>query len=234
MQIQTSNYPLLANYSQLSGKITPDQTAQKTDEDQKKLNATVSASQNTTAPTKNDNTDDKNLAETNEQTANSLSLDENDLKQIDELKRRDAEVRAHEAAHLAAAGKHATGGASYKYTRGPDGKSYASSGEVSIDTSPIPGSPEATLQKAQQILAAAQAPAQPSAQDRQVAAQATIMASDARIEITQNKTELNSEKKASEDRPEKTNENAKNEYQNIESIIDDEQNNPTPLINQMV
>lgn len=117
------------------------------------------------------------------------SLDEAELKKVTELKQRDMEVRAHEAAHLAAAGKYATGGASFEYKRGPDGKSYAVGGEVGIDTSPIPNDPEATLRKAQQIQAAAHAPANPSAQDRQVAAQAVAMASEARAKISQERVE---------------------------------------------
>ena len=56
-------------------------------------------------------------------------------------------------------------------------------GEVKIDTSEIPGDPQATLLKAQIIRRAALAPATPSAQDRQVAAQATAMAQQARIEL---------------------------------------------------
>lgn len=100
-------------------------------------------------------------------------------KLIEELKARDREVRAHEAAHKSAAGSLARGGPSYSYQRGPDGVSYAIGGEVQIDLSPVPGNPEATLRKAQQIRAAALAPAQPSAQDYAVAAQAAQMAVEA-------------------------------------------------------
>lgn len=38
------------------------------------------------------------------------------------------------------------------YKTGPDGVKYAVSGEVLIDTSRVPGDPQATLQKAQLIL----------------------------------------------------------------------------------
>lgn len=62
-------------------------------------------------------------------------LSESDLKVVSELKQRDAEVKAHEAAHLAAAGGIATGGASFSYQQGPDGIRYAIGGEVNIDTS---------------------------------------------------------------------------------------------------
>ncbi len=97
-------------------------------------------------------------------------------REIANLKARDQQVRAHEAAHLTAAGGLARGGASYTYERGPDGVAYAVGGEVGIDTSPVPGNPAATLAKAQQIQAAALAPADPSSQDRSVAAAASAMA----------------------------------------------------------
>lgn len=113
------------------------------------------------------------------------ALTEQELKQVQELKQRDREVRSHEAAHLAAAGSLAIGGASYTYQRGPDGVQYAVGGKVNIDTSSVPGDPEATLAKAQRIRAAALAPAQPSSQDLRVAAQAAQMAVQARAEIVQ-------------------------------------------------
>lgn len=102
-----------------------------------------------------------------------------DKKLIEELKARDREVRAHETAHKSAAGSLARGSPSYSFQRGPDGVSYAIGGEVQIDLSPVPGNPEATLRKAQQIRAAALAPAQPSAQDYAVAAEAARMAAEA-------------------------------------------------------
>ncbi|MEM7220185.1 MAG: putative metalloprotease CJM1_0395 family protein [Pseudomonadota bacterium] len=106
-----------------------------------------------------------------------------DERRINELNARDREVRAHEQAHLAAAGAHARGGIQFSYTRGPDQRLYATGGEVSIDTAPVRGDPQATLQKAQTIRRAALAPAQPSAQDRAVAAQAAQMATEARAEL---------------------------------------------------
>src|SRR4051794_34546305 len=44
---------------------------------------------------------------------------------VSKLEERNAHVVEHEAAHLAAAGAYAKGGASYIYQVGPDGKSYA-------------------------------------------------------------------------------------------------------------
>jgi hypothetical protein len=89
-----------------------------------------------------------------------------------ELRHRDAEVRQHEAAHQAAAGAYARGGARFEYQAGPDGQAYAVGGEVDIDTSPVPGDPDASIRKMQTVRAAALAPDQPSAQDRRVAAEA--------------------------------------------------------------
>lgn len=101
---------------------------------------------------------------------------------IRQLEETDRKVRAHEAAHLAAAGGLAVGGASFAYTRGPDGKQYAVSGEVSIAIQEGRDA-ASTLRIAEQIRRAALAPADPSGQDRSVAAQADAMASKARSEM---------------------------------------------------
>lgn len=111
----------------------------------------------------------------------SVELSE-EAEEIRKLQIRDREVKAHEAAHAAAGGAYA-GSPKYTYERGPDGKSYATGGEVSIDISPVSGDPEATMQKAQQVRAAALAPAQPSAQDMKVAQKAQSMAARARMEM---------------------------------------------------
>ncbi len=107
------------------------------------------------------------------------------------LKKRDREVRSHEAAHLAAAGPYASGGPSYTYKRGPDGRQYAVGGEVKIDTSEVPNDPEATIRKAQVVRRAANAPAKPSAQDRRVAGQAAAMEAEARKALAHERIEEN-------------------------------------------
>ena len=107
---------------------------------------------------------------------------------IRELAARDQEVRQHELSHAAAGGPYA-GAPSFEYERGPDGRLYAVGGEVSIDTSPIPNDPEATLEKAEVILRAALAVAEPSSQDRAIAARAAAMASEARAELAQQNQE---------------------------------------------
>lgn len=97
---------------------------------------------------------------------------------VDQLAARDREVRAHEQAHQAAGGDLA-GSVSYTYQVGPDGKRYAVGGEVGIQAPVASGDPEADLEKAQTILRAAMAPAEPSGQDLRVAASARAMAASA-------------------------------------------------------
>jgi hypothetical protein len=106
---------------------------------------------------------------------------------VREMKQTDAKVRAHELAHQAAGGQFASA-PSYQFERGPDGGLYAVAGEVNIDTSPVPGDPEATIAKANQVRAAALAPADPSAQDRSVANAAAQMAAKASVEAAKQRT----------------------------------------------
>jgi hypothetical protein len=102
---------------------------------------------------------------------------------VAQLKEIDRKVRAHEQAHMAVGGDLVRGGTSYKYQTGPDNQRYAVGGEVSIDASPA-STPEKTIVKAERIRAAALAPADPSAQDQSVAAQASSMANEARVELS--------------------------------------------------
>lgn len=89
-------------------------------------------------------------------------------KQVEELRRIDATVREHEAAHLRNGRGVVTSGASFSFTYGPDGKAYAVAGEVGIDTSPEQ-KPEANIDKGRAIQVAALAPRDPSPQDYRVA-----------------------------------------------------------------
>lgn len=104
--------------------------------------------------------------------------------EIAKLAERDREVRVHEQAHAAVGGALA-GSPTYSYTRGPDGRSYVTDGEVSIDSAPVAGDPQATLAKMEQVRRAALAPAEPSAQDMRVAAQAQATAAQARGELAE-------------------------------------------------
>ncbi|WP_310599424.1 putative metalloprotease CJM1_0395 family protein [Desulfobulbus sp.] len=114
--------------------------------------------------------------------AGSQELTAAETKMIRELQSRDREVRAHEMAHLASAGQHARGGASYTYQQGPDGRQYAIGGEVPIDTGKA-ATPEETIEKMEAVKQAALAPAEPSAADRAIAATAAATASQARQEL---------------------------------------------------
>lgn len=102
--------------------------------------------------------------------------------ELRELRARDREVRTHEQAHAAIGGQYASA-PTYTYERGPDGNQYAVGGEVQIDLSEIPGDPQATVQKMQQVRAAALAPAEPSAADRRIAADASRRMLAARAEM---------------------------------------------------
>lgn len=108
-----------------------------------------------------------------------------EARELQQLKARDREVRQHEQAHMAAGGQYVKGGPSFDYQKGPDGRRYAVGGEVQIDTSAVRGDPEATLRKMEVVMRAALAPAEPSGQDRAVAAQAAQAAAQARADIQQ-------------------------------------------------
>ncbi|MFM5857385.1 putative metalloprotease CJM1_0395 family protein [Aeromonas rivipollensis] len=103
-------------------------------------------------------------------------------RQLAALVERDLEVRKHEQAHQMAGGEHA-GSPSYQFSQGPDGKRYATGGEVAIDIGTIPGDPAATLAKMQQVRAAALAPAEPSSQDLSVARAASAKEAQARKDL---------------------------------------------------
>lgn len=109
-------------------------------------------------------------------------LSEEQQQQVKDLKKRDQEVRAHEQAHLAAAGGMARGGAALSYETGPDGRKYAVGGEVQI-VMRSGRSPEETIRNARQVQAAAMAPASPSSTDQQTAAAAARMEQEARAEL---------------------------------------------------
>lgn len=127
-------------------------------------------------------------ADSKPENAKSGELSPEDAAKVAKLKQIDRQVRQHEQAHMAAAGGMATSGATFTYQKGPDGVNYAVGGEVGISTSPG-RTPEETIQRAQTIRAAALAPADPSGQDRAVAAQAAKMEMEARMELAQQSRE---------------------------------------------
>ena len=136
------------------------------------------------ASSQSDEQDSQTTGDTEAQDAAVQQLTEEELRVVDQLKQRDREVRNHEMAHIAAGGSLITSGASFTYQQGPDGRNYAVGGEVGIDTSPVPGDPEATARKMRQVRSAALAPGNPSAQDLKVASNAATEAAKAMSEIT--------------------------------------------------
>ncbi len=118
---------------------------------------------------------------------NPQNLSEEEIQQVQKLQERDREVRAHEQAHIVAGGRYVRGSAHFEYQRGPDGKLYAIGGEVTLDISPVPGDPHATMEKMEVVKRAALAPAQPSTQDRIIASKADMEIQKARQELLSKK-----------------------------------------------
>lgn len=156
--------------------------ATKTQAKQKAISERGSKDQNSANKEANQEKPSKVAEAVNGVSASGQALSEQQLAEIKILAARDTEVRAHERAHAVAGGALA-GSPSYSYERGPNGRRYAVGGEVSIDVSPVPGNPEATIRKMEQVRQAALAPSEPSAQDRKVAAVATQTIAQARVEV---------------------------------------------------
>ena len=125
--------------------------------------------------------------------SNKEELTQQEKQEVAELKTTDAEVKAHENAHKAAAAGLRTSAPNYEYETGPDGKKYAVAGDVNISYQ-TSSDPEVNLKNAQQLKAAALAPAEPSSQDRKVAMKAEREIAKARQEIQEE--ELKKEKEA--------------------------------------
>ena len=147
---------------------------------------------------------------------------------MEELKERDAEVVAHEQAHKAVAGALSPGPIHYEYTQGPDRVNYRTGGHVNITTSEGK-TPEETLSRAETIQRAALAPAEPSSQDRAVAAEAAQMASQARQEIAKERVEDKADDKKTDEAESKLtdsisveeSEDAENASENVNPSMDD-------------
>jgi hypothetical protein len=110
------------------------------------------------------------------------SLSDQEQRSLDDLRRRDLEVRSHEQTHRSVGAQYA-GSIHLDYQLGADGKRYAVSGSTSIDVAAVPNDPAATLHKMEVVQRAATAPANPSGADRQVAAAASQQGQQARAEM---------------------------------------------------
>jgi hypothetical protein len=110
------------------------------------------------------------------------ALSNEQQQQVRELQKTDTQVRQHEQAHKTVGGPYA-GAISLEYTTGPDGRRYATAGEVPIDASPVRNDPEATIAKMEVVKRAALAPPDPSPEDRAVAAKADAAKAQAQGEL---------------------------------------------------
>jgi len=113
-------------------------------------------------------------------------LTSEEQEEIAKLKARDTEVKAHEQAHMAAAAGINASAPNYEYQTGPDGKQYATGGEVSLSFS-MSNDPEENIQNAETMRAAALAPSQPSGQDYAVAASAEKIIAEAKMQRAEQK-----------------------------------------------
>ena len=125
-------------------------------------------------------------------------LTEEEKREVEALKKRDRDVKAHEMAHMAAGGGLVRGGPAYDYQTGPDGKRYAVGGHVSIDSAPEKD-PEKTIKKMAQVKRAALAPADPSGEDLSVAAKASQTEAKARSDLAKEKIEESVETNKTDD-----------------------------------
>lgn len=132
----------------------------------------------------------KNTNKTGLKTSGELTPEQQ--QEVEKLKQRDAEVRAHEQAHIAAAAGLSTSAPTYTYQTGPDGKKYAVGGEVNVSFTES-GNPETDLQNAEAMKNSALAPADPSSQDKSVAGEAEKLIQKAQQEISQQQEQQKAE-----------------------------------------
>jgi len=109
-------------------------------------------------------------------------LNDAEQAELSSLKARDNKVRQHVQAHFGAGAGLNISSPALVYQRGADGVNYAVGGDVRISTA-TGGKPEDRLAHAEMIMAAALAPADPSAADRSAASSAQHMAQQARADL---------------------------------------------------
>lgn len=146
--------------------------------------------------------DKKKIDKENDKKSNGDELSDKEQAELDELKKRDQEVKTHEKAHQSAGGQYASAPV-YEYKKGPDGKDYAVGGHVNIDTSEE-SDPDKTIQKMRIVIKAAKAPAEPSGQDMKVAAEAQQTLNEAQMEKAKQQQEEMKKNDTSEGEEEST------------------------------
>ncbi len=177
-----NRYQALSAYKTY-GQQESAQTSEETEEAQPELPSETAAATETPVTSKTSETSDQQ----DEEETDASGLTEEEQEEVQDLEDRDQEVRTHEQAHMSAAGGYGSG-PYYSYESGPDGGRYATEGHVNIDTSKE-DTPEKTIQKMDKVIAAANAPAEPSSQDRKVASQAQQTKTEAQAEKLQEEDE---------------------------------------------
>ncbi len=122
-------------------------------------------------------------------------LSEGEQRQVEELRQRDAHVRAHEQAHAAAGATNVT----YEYQIGPDGRAYAIGGSADISIHAPAGDPDGKIVQARRMRAAALAPADPSPEDAAIAARASQIEAEALAEKSEALRQEQEERRLQED-----------------------------------
>ncbi|MBI5664458.1 MAG: hypothetical protein HZC49_05135, partial [Nitrospirae bacterium] len=118
------------------------------------------------------------------ETINKVKHSGEDSAEVEELKRRDRELRQNAAVH----------GTSLIYQTGPDGHIYVSGRKVSLDSSEVPNNPGLTINKALEIRRAVNSQEEPSLQDLQLLVTASKMEARARAELTRESREIRGER----------------------------------------
>jgi len=101
------------------------------------------------------------------------------------LEERDTEVQKHELDHWHEAGEFAASGPQYETTTASNGRSFITGGKVMVNIGEIADDPEKTIAKMKRIESSSLKPAEPSDQDRRVAAQASQKRQKAEVELTE-------------------------------------------------
>ena len=110
---------------------------------------------------------------------------------VDELRRRDALVHRYVNSRLGTISGSSMG-PTFEYTRGPDGRSYATRGYVPLGVQEIPNDPQATIANARSVSRLAETPPILSGRDTQVVLEAKELETRARAELER----LDAERKA--------------------------------------
>ena len=119
---------------------------------------------------------DEARAKKNGASVDTRGLTVREIALLEQLQRRDREVRRHEMAHFQNGQPYAQF-PQYFYVTGPLNRQFAISGIVKFDASPVRGDIRETLFKLEKLRRAALAPRTPSLQDRQVAAELALLIS---------------------------------------------------------